>query len=229
MKKLITKNSPEKNVFSTRETILVSAMTLLVGLIIGILLNKTKIITKSSFSEDKYLNEFAKNYYYIIDNYYDKVDKQKLINGAISGMAESLGDPFSTYIDEDDSNTFNATLNGSYSGVGIQIAQDKDKNVIVTAVFKDSPAEKAGIVPGDKLLSVNDKTSKENDVSKLASEIRNAEDKNIKLKIERDGEEKDITVQRDRVILKSVKSETYDIDDKKVGYIFINIFASFSN
>ena len=226
MKKIISKNKPEKNVFSTRETILVSLMTLMVGLIIGVLLNKTKIITKSSFVEDKYINEFAKNYYYIINNYYDKVDNQKLINGAISGMADALGDPFSTYIDENDSNTFNATLNGSYSGVGIQIAQDKDNNIIVTAVFKDSPAEKAGIVPGDKLLSVNEKTSKENDVSKLAAEIRNAKDKNIKLKIERDGEEKDITVQRDMVILKSVKSETYDINDKKVGYIFINIFAN---
>ena len=226
MKKIISKNKPEKNVFSTRETILVSLMTLMVGLIIGVLLNKTKIITKSSFIEDKYINEFAKNYYYIINNYYDKVDNQKLINGAISGMADALGDPFSTYIDENDSNTFNATLNGSYSGVGIQIAQDKDNNIIVTAVFKDSPAEKAGIVPGDKLLSVNEKTSKENDVSKLAAEIRNAKDKNIKLKIERDGEEKDITVQRDMVILKSVKSETYDINDKKVGYIFINIFAN---
>ena len=226
MKKIISKNKPEKNVFSTRETILVSLMTLMVGLIIGVLLNKTKIITKSSFVEDKYINEFAKNYYYIINNYYDKVDNQKLINGAISGMADALGDPFSTYIDENDSNTFNATLNGSYSGVGIQIAQDKDNNIIVTAVFKDSPAEKAGIVPGDKLLSVNEKTSKENDVSKLAAEIRNAKDKNIKLKIERDGEEKNITVQRDMVILKSVKSETYDINDKKVGYIFINIFAN---
>ena len=226
MKKIISKNKPEKNVFSTRETILVSLMTLMVGLIIGVLLNKTKIITKSSFIEDKYINEFAKNYYYIINNYYDKVDNQKLINGAISGMADALGDPFSTYIDENDSNTFNATLNGSYSGVGIQIAQDKDNNIIVTAVFKDSPAEKAGIVPGDKLLSVNEKTSKENDVSKLAAEIRNAKDKNIKLKIERDGEEKNITVQRDVVILKSVKSETYDINDKKVGYIFINIFAN---
>ena len=226
MKNILSKNKPEKNVFSTRETVLVGVTTLLIGLVIGILLNKTKIITKSSAFEDKYLNEFAKNYQYIIDNYYDKVDKQKLINGAISGMADSLGDPFSMYIDEEESNTFNATLNGSYSGVGIQIAQDKDNNVIITAVFKDSPAEKAGIKPGDKLLSVNDKSSSEKDVSELAAEIRNSTNKIIKIKIERDGEEKDIRVEKDMVVLKSVKSETYDIEGKKVGYIFINIFAN---
>ena len=94
MKKTIKKNETIKKVFSTRETILVSVTALLVGLVIGVLLNKTKIITKSAFVEDKYLREFANNYNNIINNYYEKVDKQKLINGAISGMTDSLGDPF---------------------------------------------------------------------------------------------------------------------------------------
>ena len=117
-KKFITKNDPSKNVFSVRETILVGITTLIVGLVVGVLLNKTKIITKSSFIEDKYLNEFAKNYQYIVDNYYEEVDKQKLINGAIEGMTNTL-DEFSTYMDETNSNNFNITLNGSYSGIGV--------------------------------------------------------------------------------------------------------------
>lgn len=224
-KKIITKNDPSKNVFSIRETIMVSLSTLIVGLVVGVLLNKTKIITKNAFIQDKYLGQFAQNYQYIVDNYYEEVDKQKLINGAIEGMTNTL-DEFSTYMDETDSNNFSITLNGSYSGIGVQIAEDKDKNIIVTAVFKDSPSEKAGIKPGDILLSINGKDSKELGATGFVKEVKNSEIKEIKIKYKRGDEEKDATVIRSVVELTSVKSETYDIDDKKVGYIYMSIFAN---
>ena len=226
MKKIVTKNDPSKNVFSTREMILVGLTTLLVGLVIGILLNKTKIITKSAFVEDEYLNEFATNYQYIIDNYYEKVDKKELINGAIAGMANSLGDPFSMYIDESTLNNFSATLNGSYNGIGIQIVQDSNKNIIVTGVFKDSPAEKAGIKVKDKLLEVNSKTSEKLGFSGMVNEIRNSEKKEILIKLERDGQEQEITVTKSTVVLSSVESKTFDVENKKVGYILISVFAN---
>ena len=225
MKKIISKNDPSKNVFSIRETILVGICTLVIGLVIGILLNKTKIITRSSFIEDKYLNEFATNYQYIVDNYYEEVDKQKLINGAIEGMTNTL-DEFSTYMDETNSNNFSITLNGSYSGIGVQIAEDKDKNIIVTAVFKNSPSEKAGLKPGDILLSINDKDSKELGSAGFVKEVKNSEAKEIKIKYKRAEEIKEVTVIRSIVELTSVKSETYDIDGKKVGYIYMSIFAN---
>ena len=223
--KLITKNDPSKNVFSARETILVSLSTLIVGLFVGFLLNKTKIITKSSFVNDKYLMEFAQNYQYIVDNYYEEVDKQKLINGAIEGMTNTL-DEFSTYMDETNSNNFSITLNGSYSGIGVQIAEDKDKNVVVTSVFKDSPAEKSGIRPGDILLSINGKDSKDLGSTGFVKEVRGSQSKDLKIKYKREDEEKEVVVERSIVELTSVKSETYDIDDKKVGYIYMSIFAN---
>lgn len=224
-KKIISKNDPSKNVFSARETILVSLSTLIVGLVVGVLLNKTKIITKSAFIQDKYLSEFAQNYQYIVDNYYEEVDKQKLINGAIEGMTNTL-DEFSTYMDETNSNNFSITLNGSYSGIGVQIGEDKDKNIIVTAVFKDSPAEKAGIKPGDILISINGKDSKELGSTGFVKEVKNSESKELKVKYKRDEEEKEVTLIRSVVELTSVKSETYNINDKKVGYIYMSIFAN---
>lgn len=224
-KKIISKNDPSKNVFSARETILVSLSTLIVGLVVGVLLNKTKIITKNAFIQDKYLGQFAQNYQYIVDNYYEEVDKQELINGAIEGMTSKL-DEFSTYMDETNSNNFSITLNGSYSGIGVQIAEDKDKNIIVTAVFKDSPSEKAGIKPGDILLSINGKDSKELGATGFVKEVKNSEAKEIKIKYKREEEEKEVTVVRSVVELTSVKSETYEIDGKKVGYIYMSIFAN---
>lgn len=226
MKKIIFKNDPSKNVFSTREMILVGVTTLLVGLVIGILLNKTRIITKSAFIEDEYLNEFATNYQYIIDNYYEKVDKKALIDGAISGMANSLNDPFSMYIETSNLDNFNISLNGSYSGIGIQIAEDENKNVFVTAVFKDSPAEKAGIKVKDKLLEVNSKKSEKLGATGLANEIRNTDKKEIVIKLERAGEEQEVTVNKSTVVLTSVASKTFDVDDKKVGYLLISVFAN---
>ena len=224
-KKIIEKNDPSKNVFSVREIILVSLATLIIGFIIGILLNKTRIITKSSFIEDEYLNEFAKNYQYIVDNYYEEVDKQKLINGAIEGMTNTL-DEFSTYMDKTDSNNFSITLNGRYDGIGVQIAEDKNKNVVVISVFKNSPSDKAGIKPGDILLSINGKDSKDLGSTGFVKEVKNSESKELKIKYKRDEEEKEVTVVRSIVELTSVKSETYNINDKKVGYIYMSIFAN---
>ena len=121
---------------------------------------------------------------------------------------------------------FSITLNGSYDGIGIQIVEDSDKNVLVTAVFKDSPADKAGIKVKDKILEVNGKTTEKLGATGLVNEIKSSSKKDIAIKIERDGEELEVTVTKSTVVLTSVASKTFDVEDKKVGYILISVFAS---
>ena len=222
-----TKNlTNNKKIFSTSETVVLVIVSLLIGLSIGLLYNNKHVIKKSE-TNDKYLQEFIKNYNYIIDNYYSDIDKESLINSAIGGMMQSLDDPYSVYINEEESNDFSVTLNGSYDGIGVQIVKDDNTGyILVTSVFKNSPAQEAGIVPGDMIISIDNQMSSEMSAKEFSTIIRNGKNNTYKLKILRNQEELEITLTRKLVTLTSVVSEMYEEDNKKIGYIYIGIFAN---
>ena len=200
-------------------------MTVIVSLTIGSLvtynLNKDK-----SYNNDKYLKNFVKNYNYVLDNYYEEVDKNKLINGAIKGMINTLDDDYSYVIDENDSDNFNIQLDGEYQGIGVEILGLDDGKIYVYSVFEDSPADKAGLKSGDILKKVDDMDcvgKAANDISKY---IRNSKNNEFKIIIERDGSEKELLLKKESVTIKSVKSKIFNKNNKKIGYIYINIFSN---
>lgn len=212
--------------FSTSETILLVLMASLVCFSIGRITTLGKTVNKS-VTYDPYIKEFSDNYNYIINNYYEKIDRQDLINNAISGMLEGLDDPYSSYINEEDSDNFNITLNGAYKGIGVQIIKDDSTNyILVTGVFKDSPASKAGLKAGDYIVSANGHKTSELDASAFSKMVRESTAIEFNMHILRGKEEMDVKVIRDNVILTSVTSKTFEKNNKKVGYIYIGIFAS---
>lgn len=220
-------NKQERKIFSTAETILLVIMSSLIGLSIGLLFKQNNIADSKETETDKNLKEFIKNYNYIIDNYYEEVDKEDLINNAIAGMMESLDDPHSVYFDETETDNFTISLNGSYEGVGIQILKDEESgNMLITSIFKDSPAAKSGLLPGDMVVSIDDSMAKDLSASEFSSIIRNGTKTSYKLKVLRDEEEIEITLNKSLVTLASVASEIIEEDEKKIGYIYIGIFAN---
>ena len=219
------KTEVRKN-FSTSETILLVLMASLVCFSIGRITTLGKTVNKEVVY-DPYIKEFSDNYNYIINNYYEKIDRQDLINNAISGMLEGLDDPYSSYINEEDSDNFNITLNGAYQGIGVQIIKDDSTGyILVTGVFKDSPASKAGLKAGDYIVSANGHKTKEMDASSFSKMVRESTATEFNMHILRDKEEKDVKIVRDNVVLASVASKTFEKNNKKVGYIYIGIFAS---
>lgn len=216
-----------KSRFSTPEVILLVILALLIGLTVGRLLNGGKIAREFIKSNDKYINEFVKNYEYIVDNYYMEVDREQLINDAIAGMMNSLDDPYSVYFDENESNNFNITLDGSYKGIGIQIIKDVDSGyMLVSSIFKNSPAEKSGLKAGDKIISIDGKSLKELSASEFSSMVRESQNNSFKLIVLRDENEIEVSINKETVVLDSVTSKTYEFKDKKIGYIYVGIFAS---
>lgn len=214
-----------ENYFSTTEVVILVIMTVVVSFVVGFLtsnnLNKGK-----KYNYDKYLKRFTKNYDYVLDNYYKKVDKDKLINGAIKGMVNSLGDGYSYAIDEESSDNFNIQLEGQYKGIGVEIVNTDDDQVVIYGVFENSPADKAGLKAGDILKKVDDMDCEKVKTSEISKYIRNSNNNSFKLIIERKGEKKDITINKEAVIIKSVKSKTFDKNDKKIGYLYISIFSN---
>lgn len=215
-----------KKTFTTSEVILLVIMSLLIGLSASLLLSKTSVITKNQIIDDAYLKEFVDNYEYIVNNYYEEVDKSKLIDKAIKGMTESLDDPYSTYFNENESDNFSITLNGSYKGVGIQIGKEENGYMLITAVFKNSPAEEAGLKAGDEVISIDGKSVVELTTKEFSDLVKNGDNKQFSLKVLRDEKEIDITLKRSTVTLDSVASEMYERNGKKIGYIYIGIFAN---
>ncbi len=136
-------------------------------------------------------------------------------------MFDSL-DAYSNIIDENTSNSTMIKLEGKYEGLGIEIYNDNDGNIVVLTVFEDSPAAKAGIKVGDIITKFNENVLAGKTTTEFVNMVKETEGK-LKLEIKRDDETFDAEVSREKIILDSVTSKMLD---EKTGYISISIFAT---
>lgn len=213
-----------KKNFNSKEVVFLLIVTCLISLALGNAMN-IRNETKEE-TNDEYLEEFEKNYQFIVENYYDEVDKSKLIKSAIEAMANSLGDDYSVAITDDISNSFNIRLTGSYSGIGIEIVNDQLYNIYISEVFENSPAAEAGLQVMDMILSIDDLDLKNKKTMELTNYIKEHNKDTYTLKIKRGEEEKNIEIKKKQIELKSVNYEIKKVEGKKIGYIYISVFAS---
>ncbi len=204
--------------FSTLEVILIMILSILFGSVIGVIFSLTKYNYLDS--SDKNLQEFISTYNSIVNNYYNKVNKDELIDSAINGMVNSLDDPYSTYMDESETDDFNDSISGYYDGVGITITVDGD-NIKIVDIIHDSPADKAGMKKGDIIVKVNDINITKDNFNIMRDTISNADNKKIKFLVNRDGNEMTFNIKKDRIVIDSVFS---DIKDNNIGYLEITSF-----
>ena len=208
----------KKDTFSTLEVIIIVVLSLILGFVLAMIFMfaKDKYIDKTSDG----VNEIIDTYNSILDEYYDEVNSDDLVEAAVSAMVNSLNDPHSYYMDKETSKEFNESLNGSYEGIGLMITR-QDQDVEVVKVVKDSPAEKAGFESGDILLEINGTSTDELAVSQIADKIK--ESKDIKIKYRRGDKETTVDLKKATIETESVTSEIYD---NNIGYIRITTFAT---
>ena len=128
----------------------------------------------------------------------DKISAQDRVYGAIKGLVASTGDPYSVFFPPQDSKNFSDTISGSFEGIGMEVGI-KDKVLTVIAPLKGTPAEKAGIMPGDKILKINGKTTEDMSVDQAVTIIRGPKGTSVTLLMYREGKTKpnDVVVTRD--------------------------------
>lgn len=221
--KLFKTSKDDDNSFSFGEVCLIILCTAIICLLVGILLDKKMISKESKYST--YLNELIDNYQYIVNSYYDEVDEEKLVDAAINGIVSELGDDYSNYFSEAESDNFDKVLTGSYEGIGVQIGQYTNGDVVIVEVYEDTSAYKAGIEIGDIIKKINDKETAGLSVKEVSGLIKNADGEKIYIDVLRNNELKRIEVVREKVVLKSVDYEIMEKNGKKVGYIYISIFS----
>ena len=214
----------KKEGFSYPEMVIIMIIAILFGFLIGNVVSFTKKETASS-SVPSELKEFVDTYNDIVNNYYDKVNKEELIDAGIKGMINYLDDPYATYFDGTSSTNFNQTLEGNYEGVGIEVTLDNNK-VKITKVFADTSAKKAGIKVGDYITKVNGESVEGKSLSDVVSLIKNAKNKEVEITITRDNQEKAMKVTRTTVDMPYTSSKVYEENGKKIGYLKIEMFSN---
>jgi carboxyl-terminal processing protease len=189
-------------------------------------IDQTTVINKDEsekFSIDFSL--FWRTWDLLKEKYVDsnQLDSKKLFYGAIQGMLAATGDPYTTFFTPEENKKFNEDITGSFEGLGVEIGM-KNNILTVIAPLEGTPAEKAGLRAGDKIIKIGDKITADMTIDAAVDLMRGPKGTEIKLTILRDGQEEtqDITVKRDVISVKSVKSE---IKNGNIGYIKISTFG----
>ena len=218
----------KKTGFNTIEVVLIAILALAFGGVVGVVLAYTakplSIITNTDSPSD--IQEVEKIYDNLLSKYYGEIDKQTLSDAAIKGMIEALNDPYSTYIDAENTDDFDEQIYGYYVGVGTEITLNDENQFEVTNIFENTPATDANIELHDIVVKVNNEDVSGKTVSDIGKLIQGEIGTNVTLTLRRGEEEFDVTITRDRIDLISVTSQIFEKDDKRIGYIKITNFAS---
>ena len=153
--------------------------------------------------------------------YDGKLDSAKLLEGAKKGLVEAAGDPYTVYFTQQEAKDFMNDLQGTFSGIGAELDR-RDNKLLVTSTLDDSPARKAGLMPADAIVKVNDQDASDWAVDKAVSQIRGEQGTTVKLTIVRNQELKEFSIVREAITTPSVKSE---VTADNIGYLRLSRFA----
>lgn len=158
---------------------------------------------------------------YMIEQYYyqDDVSREDLENGIYQGLLDAVGDPYTSYYNASDFETFMEQTTGSYYGIGAYVAQDIERNYPkVNSPIPGSPAEEAGLRSNDIIYEVDGVSTYGMDLDKVVSLIKGEEGTTVDITIYREGEYLDVTVQRRQVEIPTVEQKMLEDD---IAYIRI--------
>ncbi len=163
------------------------------------------------------------NFRKIIDKYYlGEVDEQSLLEGAIKGYIEGLGDPYTEYYTAEELEEYKEETLGNFVGIGVYMIQDVEMNVIrVLAPIKDSPAYSAGILPGDIIYKIDGVQYTGEQMDEAAQKIKGEIGTKVNLELIRDNESINIEIERKTIKINHVEASVIEND---IGYLQISTF-----
>ncbi|NLZ51978.1 MAG: PDZ domain-containing protein [Thermoanaerobacteraceae bacterium] len=153
-------------------------------------------------------------------NYVNDINDLELLRGAIKGMVEALNDPYSEYYTPSEFKDFTESTSGSFGGIGVVITL-KDKHITAVSVLSGSPAEKAGIKPGDRLIEIDGNDITGLSTAEVTKRLKGDKGTKVNLGVIRNGETLRFELERDIIKVNPVESTVLG---KGIGYIKINEF-----
>ncbi len=207
-----------------RKTAFIWMLIITVVFAVILLNNKWSLLEDVDAGQDthyKSLKTFAESLSIVKKNYVEEVDEKDLVYGAIKGMLNSL-DPHSSFMTPEVFKEMKIDTRGEFGGLGIQIGI-KDRILTVIAPIEDTPAHKAGVKAGDRIIKIDGESTKDISLFDAVAKLRGKPGTSVTITIIRKGLEKpkDITIVRDIIKIKSVKSR---IVDDEIGYVKLTQF-----
>lgn len=178
-------------------------------------------------SSQKQMDRKLKELRTLIDKdylYSDKINEKSLQDGAYAGYVSKLGDPYTVYYDKKQTKELLENTSGKFSGIGAGISKDYKTGIVsITDVYKDSPAEKAGLKAGDILYQVDGHVIKDQDLGEIVSWVKGKEGTDVTLQVYRGSDLQKVTlkVTRKNIVVHTVESKMMD---GQIGYIKITEF-----
>ena len=210
------KNSKGFNLISV--IIIICITSVVSAVTAGIIVTNNYNLSYSDLSNDKELTDFIKAYSNIVNNYYEDVDKEKMIDSALNAMLNYLGDNYTTYLTDEQRKALEESLQGTYQGIGVEINKDR----VITKVTKNGPAEAAGLQAGDKFMSIDGTKLNDTDGNAVGLLIRGTDKKAVDIVVDRNGEELTFNVKIGTIEEPAI---VYGMQENNIGYIQISKFS----
>ncbi len=216
-------NNKAKNIYRT--IMLIVVVALITFVLTSVFMYK-KIGTTTSINIPGISTDLINKLYtvrkIIDDEYVSEIKEEDLVEGAVKGYVDGLGDEYTEYFTKSEMEEFKSEVQGNYVGVGIYMMQNtKENNIVILYPIEGSPAEKAGLKSGDVIKKVNDTEFTGEDFEKVSTYIKGKEGTKVKIEIERNGENLTFEVERKKIDLYPIKSE---ILQNNIGYIKVSSF-----
>ncbi|MDO4541754.1 MAG: S41 family peptidase [Bacillota bacterium] len=197
--------------------------TFIKGIACGFFLPIALIMVMAVFNIGN-IGDFFQSFYLLESKSIKSLDLSQKVEGAISGMIDELDDPYSYYLDQEEFSSLMEEVNGLYLGIGVYITEDEaNEYTSIMSPIKGTPAFEAGLLAGDKILSINDESMKGRSASEVANTVKTAESDTITIEVEREGEALSFTIERQEITIPTVEGEFMAGEDG-IAYISISQF-----
>ncbi|CZQ81592.1 S41 family peptidase [Trichococcus ilyis] len=180
--------------------------------------------TNSSTLDAAAADRIGAVYQTLLNNYVEGVDKEALIEGALSGMVGAIGDPYSQYLNTEASDNLDETISASFEGIGAEI-MSLNQQIVVVSPIKGSPAEKAGLLPNDIIISADGQDLHGLTASEAVELIRGEKGSEVVLEITRGDQNFTVNIIRDTIPIETV---AYELDEKhpEIGVVHVSSFST---
>ncbi len=158
---------------------------------------------------------------YLEKEYIGELDEEKMVESALKGYVEGIGDKYTEYLTPDELEDLMTSVNGNYVGIGIYMTQDKEGNIVVLLPIEGSPAAEKGLKTGDIINKINGEECKGLELTEVSNKVKGEEGTTVNLEILRENEIINVDVERKTVELKYIDSKVLE---GNIGYIELLAF-----
>ena len=186
-------------------------------------MSENPALTSDLINED-FVERVDEIYGLLQENFLYDINDEDLRDGMYQGLMNALGDPYSTYYNEEAFNSFEQSTTGKYYGIGVSVSQNISTGIItLVKPFKGAPGYEAGVLPNDILYAVNGVEVTGMDLSEVVAMIKGEEGTTVQLTVVREGEEDYIVLDVER---RQVEVPTVEIEllDNQIGYMSVSGF-----